>query len=351
VVTYTAVDDCGNTTTCSFKVTVLDKEAPVLNITGVEGNYNGLRLDGIYGYWDANAIVFWNTDDIVVSYDVTDNCDPNPFVSHTVEWEGELLDGVGELDPVTKTITIDPYLLVGELKVTVHAMDYCGNSSSDNTVFTVILKVSNTIVKPERFCATPGKFTVFAWFPEPFDITMTKDAKADGAPLLKMNTCGECLDSMDDLCEEYMCDDCENACENDEGEYDDDGDEYNDGDCKDKCKCHICDSCENWSLKAILKFNRHEVPESLVDRHFILRGIFEYNGKSVYFQGSDDVKFECKDKRKAPKLQWSQPKPWNSGYTLNYGWGYGNFNWLYQRSSKWGLFLNWSESPLFYYDY
>jgi hypothetical protein len=351
VVTYTAVDDCGNTTTCSFTVIVLDMEAPVIGITGVDGNYEGLRLDGIYGYWDANAIVFWNTDEIVVSYDVTDNCDPDPVVTHTVEWEGELQEGVGELDPNAKTVTIDPYLLVGELKVTVKATDYCGNSASDNTEFTVILKVSKTIVKPERFCVNPGKFTVFVWFPDPYDVTTINDAKADAAPLLNMNTCGKCLDQICDLCEEYMCDGCEDGCENDEGECDDD--ECDNG-CDEECKCHFCNFCEDWSVKAILKFNRDEIPESLVDRFFVLRGIFEYNGKSVYFQGSDEVKFECNkgSTRKPPKFQWSQPKPWNSGYPLGNAWGYhNNFNWLYQQRPKWGFFLNWSELPLFYSNY
>ena len=107
-------------------------------------------------------------------------------------------------------------------------MDYCGNSASDNTEFTVILKVSKVIVKPERFCVTPGKFTVFAWFPDPFDITTISDAKADAAHLLWMNTCGVCLDQISDLCEEYMCDNCEDGCENDEGDYDDDDDDCDD---------------------------------------------------------------------------------------------------------------------------
>lgn len=52
-VTYTAVDRCGNTMECSFDVTLLDKEAPVLNITGVEGNDEWLMLEGDFGYWDA----------------------------------------------------------------------------------------------------------------------------------------------------------------------------------------------------------------------------------------------------------------------------------------------------------
>ncbi|MGA1863811.1 MAG: HYR domain-containing protein [bacterium] len=348
VVTYTAVDGCGNTTTCSFKVTVLDMEAPVIGVTGVEGNYDGLRLDGIYGYWDANAIVFWNTDDIVVSYDVTDNCDPDPVITYTVEWEGEAQEGVGELDPNARTITIDPYLLVGDVKVTVTATDYCGNSASDSTEFTIILKVSKTIVKPERFCVNPGKFTVFVWFPDPFDVTTITDAMADASPLLKMNTCGWCLDQIND-CEGYKCDECEDGCVNDEAEYEDEEDD----ECEDECKCQICDSCENWNVKAILKFNRYGVPESLVDRYFILRGIFEYNGKMVYFQGSDEVKFECNkggksSTRKPPKVQLPQQNPLYSGYYI--GSVYNNFNWLYQKSPKWGYFWNWSELPLFYYN-
>lgn len=348
VVTYTAKDDCGNTTTCSFKVTVLDMEAPVIGITGVDGNYNGLRLDGIYGYWDANEIVFWNTDDIVVSYDVTDNCDPDPVVTYTLEWEGEVQEGVGELDPNAKTITIDPYLLVGDIKVTVTATDYCGNSASDSTEFTIILKVSRTIVKPERFCVNPGKFTVFVWFPDPFNVTTITDAMADASPLLNMNTCGRCLAPIGDACEEYKCDKCEDGCVNDEAEYEDEEDE----ECDDECKCQICDSCEDWSVKAILKFNRYGVPESLVDRYFILRGIFEYNGKMVYFQGSDEVKFECNkagksSTRKPPKVQLPQQNPLYSGYPL--GSVYNNFNWLNQKAPKWGYFWNWNESSLFYY--
>ncbi|MGA1840243.1 MAG: HYR domain-containing protein [bacterium] len=345
IVTYTAKDGCGNTTICSFKVTVLDMEAPVIGVTGVDGNYDGLRLDGIYGYWDANAIVFWNTDDIVVSYDVTDNCDPDPVITYTVEWEGEVQEGVGELDPNAKTITIDPYLLVGDIKVTVTATDYCGNSASDSTEFTIILKVSKTIVKPERFCVNPGKFTVFVWFPDPFDVTTITDAMADAAPLLKMNTCGWCQDRIK-YCEEYKCDECEDGCVNDVEEYEDEEDD----ECDDECKCQICDSCENWNVKAILKFNRYGVPESLVDRYFILRGIFEYNGKMVYFQGSDEVKFECNkggksSTRKPPKFQLPQQNPLYSGYHL--GNVYNNFNWLYQKSPKWGYFWN---LPLFYYE-
>jgi hypothetical protein len=285
-VKYTAVDWCGNTTECIFYVTVYDKEAPVLSITGVEGNYEWLRLEGEYGYWDANAIVFWNTDDIVISYAVTDNCDDNPVITYTVEWEGNVQEGVGTLDTEAKTITIDPYLLVGDVEVTITATDYCDNSASVSTEFTVILKVEELVVKPERLCINPGKFTVFVWFPDPFDVTTISDSLCDGAPMLRINTCGWCKDHVCDWCENFTCDD---DCEDDD---DEDGFDY--------CKCHVCDWCDNWSTKAILKFNRDDILDSLFDHRFVLRGIFEYNGAEVYFQGYDEVKHQC-DKPSKPK--------------------------------------------------
>ncbi|MGA1791120.1 MAG: HYR domain-containing protein [bacterium] len=346
-VTYTAVDKCGNTTECIFDVTVLDKEAPVLSITGVEGNYEWLRLEGEYGYWDANAIVFWNTDDIEISYAVTDNCDPNSVITYTVEWEGNALEGVGTLDTEAMTITIDPYLLVGDVEVTITATDYCDNSASASTEFTIILKVSEMVVKPERLCKNRGKFTVFVWFPDPFDVRTIRDALCDGALMLKMNTCGWCKDHICDWCEKYFCDD---DCEDDD---DEDGVDY--------CKCHICDWCDHWSTKAILKFDRDDILDSLFDNRFVLRGIFEYNGEEVYFQGYDETKHECakpcKPKPKPPKYEpcplfpWSYPVPsvFDKGNKKGkdkgnkYGWGKSStpicFSW------SWDM---WSEIPLFY---
>jgi len=349
-VTYTAIDKCGNVNdTCSFDIIVLDKEAPVLAITGVEGNYEWLRLEAEYGYWDANAIVFWNTDDIVVSYDVTDNCDPNSVITYTVEWEGNALEGVGILDTDAMTITIDPYLLVGDVEVTITATDYCGNSASVSTEFTVILKVQEMVVKPERLCINPGKFTVFVWFPDPFDVGSISDSLCDGAPMLRINTCGWCRDHLCDWCEKYFCDD---DCEDDD---DEDGVDY--------CKCHICDWCDHWSTKAILKFDRDDILDSLLDNRFVLRGVFEYNGEEVYFQGYDETKHECKKpgkpkpKPKPPKYEpcpifpWSYPVPsvFNNGKKKGkdkgnkYGWGKSStpscFSW------NWNI---WSEIPLFY---
>ena len=317
-VIYTAVDDCGNTTTCSFIVTVIDNEAPVISVTGVTGSDDGLKLDDIYGYWGPEAAVFWNTEDITVSYDVQDNCDdvPDIDIAFKVEWEGEEKD-VGELNTEAQTITIDPYLLVGQLKVTVTATDKCGNSAFDATEFSIILyiPVGKMIVKPERFCVNPGRFTNFLWFPEPYEVetlAITKEAKCDGAHLEKINTCAWCLDEICDQCEKYLHDDYDY----DDDECDDDDDECNDS----KCHNHSCD-CDNWSVKANLKFRRNEILVLPVDTSFVLRGIFIYNGKEVYFQGYDEVKWDCQKAEKPSKPpKFGNPYvPAPSIYTTPYG--------------------------------
>jgi len=298
LVTYTSVDESGNQAEeCSFTVTVLDTETPVVTITGVEGNYEGLRLEGEYGYWDSNAITFWNTDPIVISYTVTDNCDPDSNVTYTVLWEGEEQEGVGVLDTDAMTLTIDPNLLVGNLTVTIEAKDVCGNTADASTEFTIVLKIPDwkMAVKPERLRMNHGKFTVFVMFPDPYDVTTISEARCDGAPMLCMHTCGWCMDHICDMCKKYVCDDdCDDDC--------------------DDCKCHKCSFCSRWSMKAILKFNRQDIVESLFDTHFVLRGIFVYNGKEVFFQGEDDTKWECKKPCKPCKPTFPSwgPFPWSS---------------------------------------
>ncbi|MDT8401059.1 MAG: gliding motility-associated C-terminal domain-containing protein [Bacteroidales bacterium] len=96
-VTYTAVDDCGNTATCSFNVNVIDDEAPV--ITTCAGD-KILSADA-----DCEALVPDLTGEVVAS----DNCSPAITVSQ---------------DPVAGTI-----ISSGTTQVTLSVTDGSGNSA------------------------------------------------------------------------------------------------------------------------------------------------------------------------------------------------------------------------------
>jgi len=257
-VTLTVTDNNGNTSTCEATVTVIDNLPPDISIIEVTGSDEGLKLEDDYGYWDSNAVVFWNTDQIVIPYYVKDNCDEDPAMDFIVEWggvqwegeewEGEVKENVGYLDSNSQTLTIDPYELVGRIRVTIIATDFSGNAASDDTAFTIILFIpeGRTIVKPESFCLNPGRFNTFVWFSDPYDVTLITEARCDGAPLEKLNIC---YDGQDE------------------------------------------------EVKGILKFRRYGITVLPVDTYFVLRGIFIYNEKPVYFQGFDEVKWECRQER------------------------------------------------------
>ncbi|MEW5804371.1 MAG: HYR domain-containing protein [bacterium] len=239
IVTYTAQDDNGNNATCSFTVTVApDNESPAVSITGVTGSQSDLRLAGNYGYWNADEAVFWNTGKIVISYEVSDNCDPQPAITFAVEREGEIKD-TGTLNTGMKTITIDPSGLTGKVKVTVTAKDASTRSASASTEFTVILLVpeENVTIRPAQFLKNYGLFTASVEFPVPYEAHTISDAKCDGAPLLRMNA---------------------NVYGNN---------------------------------TVALNFRRRQIAVLPVDSNFVLRGILNYNGKPVYFQSSRKIRW------------------------------------------------------------
>jgi len=215
IVTFTATDDSGNISTAQTIVTIVDTTPPDISITGVSGSNSEL-----------GANEYWNDSNIVVSFLASDICDADL----------DIVSNIGTVNKTAGTVTINPFLLVGEVKVTIKATDDSGNSNSASTSFTVVLKVpdGSLILKPESLDVNPGVLTAFVVFPAPYSALTITDAKCDGAPLDKLNF--------------------------DQG-----------------------------AKKAILKFRRAQMTEKPLDTYFVVRGIFTWNGVSVPFQGSDSI--------------------------------------------------------------
>lgn len=108
LVTYTATDVCGNVSTCSFTVRVLDNENPRIVILSPE--------EGIYH----------TTEGIVeIRYVATDNTDPSPETTIT-------LDG----EPAEDYLNICG-LSLGPHTIVVTSVDHCGNTSEAAMTFQV----------------------------------------------------------------------------------------------------------------------------------------------------------------------------------------------------------------------
>lgn len=105
-VTYTAVDDCGNTVTCSFNVNVIDDEAPVITTCAVD---KILSADA-----DCEALV----PDLTVEVVASDNCSPAITVSQ---------------DPAEGTV-----ISSGTTQVTLTVTDGSGNSAFCYADITVV---------------------------------------------------------------------------------------------------------------------------------------------------------------------------------------------------------------------
>ncbi|MBN1621065.1 MAG: hypothetical protein JW871_00555 [Endomicrobiales bacterium] len=169
VVTWTATDAAGNSTSLPQNVTIVDTTAPTVTITGISGNSDGL-----------NAGEYWVTDTVVISYDAVD----------LVDNELEISTNIGVLDTVAKTVTIDPYTAVGEVTITISAQDDYNNIGSASAQITLVMG-SDTIT----LMITPNvlnlnkdrKVKAHITFSESYDVNTVANLVCDGASPVSVN--------------------------------------------------------------------------------------------------------------------------------------------------------------------
>jgi len=134
-VNCTATDSGGNAATCSFSVTVQDMEAPI--ITGPSANPSSL--------WPPNHKLV----DLIVSYNVTDNCDPSSAITCTLSMSSnEPINGTGDGDTTPDWEIVDAHHLRLRAEragsgngriytITITCTDSAGNSSSQSVTVRV----------------------------------------------------------------------------------------------------------------------------------------------------------------------------------------------------------------------
>jgi len=213
IVTYTAIDECGNATTCSFKVTILDTEAPVITIKPLASKY-------------------FSTDVAALSYTVTDNCDTTPTVTVKLSNNGWAPVDITAPSP----IPLDLPNLVGKNTISVTATDDCGNTSTATVEFKVVLKLvgKQIVIKDEVQKMGSTTFIATVQFPAPYDALTVYKAVADGAPATAFN--------------------------------------------------------HDWvAHSTICKFNRADVTEIPIDDYFEVTGLFTYKGVTCEFFGADSI--------------------------------------------------------------
>ncbi|MBK7343141.1 MAG: hypothetical protein IPJ06_08630 [Saprospiraceae bacterium] len=146
--TWTAMDLCGNVTTRSQKVSVVDNKAPTFTANNplLTGKKSGDVIK-----------VNCNNEPILVAGDMkaSDSCDPNPLVTITSKFVNGNCLSDGYYKRVTYTWT---------------AKDACGNSAS----FVIYIDVSDT-EKPV-FTFVPANVTIHCTDPEPTSEATASDA-------------------------------------------------------------------------------------------------------------------------------------------------------------------------------
>ncbi|MEW5802575.1 MAG: HYR domain-containing protein, partial [bacterium] len=230
VVTYIATDASGNTATCSFKVTVLDSENPVITVFSLKDKYF------------STDIVDSNKDGIPdgFGYAVVDTCDFNPSVSVELSNNGHAPVDMTMASPIPLNLAE----LVGNNVITLTATDACGNISQTSVKFSVILRLAEEQIELQENIQNTGTtiLTAFIQFPAPYDLIVIQTppqkgiygVRADGAPALSIN--------------------------------------------------------RDWvERKVICKFNEKDVTEYPADTHFKVNGFFEINGEECEFLGAGYV--------------------------------------------------------------
>lgn len=211
-VTWTASDAAGNSTSEIQVVTVVDTTPPAITLST-----------------DPASGPYYTSDNITVIISVNDLVDPGPEVILTHSSRGNTPTSISPGD-------LDPFMHAGQNIIILTATDMYGNSATTDIEFEVILKVDagGLIVNLKALKVNPGKFTVFAVFPEPYNAMNITSAEADGAGMTKI----------------------------------------------------IFAKNKN---KAVMKFSRSDIDPSLMDTQFEITGTFMIDGKNVKFTGSDTI--------------------------------------------------------------
>lgn len=162
--TWTAADDCGNTTIAKQVIAVQDTTPPVIKVSLAE-----------------NA-PYYTTQTVTVVYSVIDNCASQPVVKVELSNNGRTPMPIDAGQLVLSQ-------LAGRNVITVTATDACNNVQTKSVYFEVILQLTGNdlTIKPETLMVNPGVFTAFVVFPMPYDALTITDAVADGAPHQKID--------------------------------------------------------------------------------------------------------------------------------------------------------------------
>ncbi|MCL6582617.1 MAG: PQQ-binding-like beta-propeller repeat protein [bacterium] len=293
-VTVVAKDSSGNSSTCSFKVTVRDSEPPriicpadmIVSATGAKTrvDFSAQATDAadprpqiVYDpapgsefplgttrvtvvATDASGnratctfnVVVQDTDLPLVAltlgekppydtsqgmrifYTASDICDPAPKVKVELSNNGDPAVDITASSPILLSLQE----LAGKNTVTVTATDACGNVRKETVSFEVTLKLigDQIVVKPETLRIYPGIFTVSLAFPPPYDVSTIREVEADGARYKKITYQSE-------------------------------------------------------NKKTICEFNRSDIKTLPLDNQFEIRGSFVYKGTECTFFGTDTIQW------------------------------------------------------------
>ncbi len=186
-----------------------------------------ISITGIAGdNEELGVLEYWNDKPMVVSFDVE-------AMSGV-----ELSCNIGDLDADNKTVTIPAGTQWGDTTVTVTAQ-YPGGSAATASVeihFVVRLPGCNLRIIPRTLFVFPWvRFAAFVRLPSLYDVENISWVTCDGAPAVRARISRRCN-------------------------------------------------------RAVFIFRVSDITELPIDKHFVLRGAVEHNGKTVIFQGSDDIR-------------------------------------------------------------
>ena len=293
-VTVVATDASGNSSTCSFKVTVRDSEPPriicpadmTVSATGAKtrvyfsaqatdatdprpqivcdpapgsefplgttrvtviatdasGNRATCTFNVVVQDTDLPLVALtlgekppYDTSQVMrIFYTANDICDPAPKVKVELSNNGDPAVDITASSPITLSLQE----LAGKNTVTVTATDACGNVRKETASFEVALKLigDQIVVKPETLRIYPGIFTVSLAFPPPYDVSTIREVEADGARYKKITYQSE-------------------------------------------------------NKKTICEFNRSDIKTLPLDNQFEIRGSFVYKGTECTFFGIDTIQW------------------------------------------------------------